>query len=125
VAVELVLTTVSESSLLQHASQACYGELLAAGVRLFRLNRSLLHAKTAVVDGVWSTVGSSNLDRRSFLFNQEVNLIVLGGGFGRELESAFREDQRNATELTLEAWRRRSWLDRLKDRAAGWLGYGL
>jgi cardiolipin synthase len=125
VAVEIVLTTVTESSLLQHASQASYRELLESGVRLFRLNRSLLHAKTAVVDGVWSTVGSSNLDRRSFLFNQEVNVIVLGAPFGQELENAFREDQRNSTELTLEFWLRRSRRDRLKDQLASWLGYFL
>jgi cardiolipin synthase len=125
VAVQILLTTVSDSGLVQHASQSYYSELLKAGIRVFQLRSSLLHAKTAVIDGCWSTVGSTNLDLRSFLHNKEVNVIVLGEGFGARLEDAFQEDLRNATEVDLATWERRPRLDRVKEWAARILAYYL
>ena len=61
-------------------------------MRLYERHEALLHAKTAVIDGVWSTVGSTNLDWRSFLHNQEVNAVVLGNDFGDKMRAAFRAD---------------------------------
>jgi len=94
-------------------------------VRLYQLKSSILHAKTAVIDGAWSTVGSTNLDMRSFLFNKEVNVIVLGTPFGVEMEKAFSEDKANSDEITSSAWSRRSRADRVREwiarRLAGWL----
>ena len=78
----------------------------------------MLHAKTAVIDGTWSTVGSANIDRRSFLHNYELNVVVLDQAFGREMESAFEEDLRDSKEVTREQWRRRPWADRIKEFAA-------
>jgi cardiolipin synthase len=125
VEVRIILTTVTDSGLVQHASQSYYTELLKAGVRLFQLHSSILHAKTAVIDGLWSTVGSTNLDMRSFLHNKEVNVIVLGDAFGAKLEDAFQEDLRNSTEVTLGPWERRPRLDRVKEWAARILAYYL
>ena len=125
VEVQILLTTVTDSSLVQHASQSHYQELLDSGVRLYLLNRSVLHAKTAVIDGTWSTVGSTNLDLRSFLHNREVNVIVLGDTFGRQMEAAFQEDLRNATELDPAIWRQRPRSDHLKEWAARLLSYWL
>ena len=120
--VQLVLPSVSDSGLVYHAGHAFYERLLKAGVRIHELKLSVLHAKTAVIDGVWSTVGSTNLDTRSFLHNSEVNVIVLGDAFGSEMENAFKEDLRNSKEITRQAWadrpvsvRFKEWLARLWD----------
>jgi phosphatidylserine/phosphatidylglycerophosphate/cardiolipin synthase-like enzyme len=66
--------------------------LLTAGVRIFELQASVLHAKTGVIDGAWSTVGSANIDIRSFLHNSEINVVVLDEGFGKAMEPAFQDD---------------------------------
>lgn len=113
--VKLVLPSVSDSGLVFHAGRAFYQPLLEGGVKIFELKLSVLHAKTVVIDGVWSTVGSTNIDRRSFLHNSEVNVIVMGDVFGLEMEKAFQEDLRNSTEITLAAWSKRPMITRLKE----------
>jgi cardiolipin synthase len=125
VKVELVLPSVSDSGVVFHAGRAFYQRLLEAGVRIHELNLAVLHAKTAVIDGVWSTVGSTNMDTRSFLHNSEVNVIVLGDAFGQEMENAFREDLRNSREVTLAAWKQRPVVTRMKEWAAKWWDYWL
>ena len=116
--VKLVLPGVSDHGLVMHAGRAFYEELLANGVKIFQLQVAVLHAKSAVIDGTWSTVGSANIDRRSFLHNYELNVVVLDPGFGREMESAFEEDLRDSKPVTLEQWRSRPWADRIKEFAA-------
>jgi cardiolipin synthase len=81
----------------------------------------LLHAKTAVIDGVWSTVGSTNLDWRSFVHNQELNAVVLGSEFGQQMKAAFERDLGASDPVTLEAWEHRP----LKQRFSEWLGQAL
>jgi cardiolipin synthase len=111
--VQIMVPGVTDVGLLLHASRARYGKLLRAGVRLYETRDTVLHAKTAVIDGVWSTVGSSNLDHRSFLHNDEVNAIVLGSRFAALLERQFLADVNCAKPVLLRDWRRRP----LKDRA--------
>lgn len=123
--VSLVLSGVSDSGLVLHAAQSFYAELLEAGVKIFQLKVAVLHAKTAVIDGVWSTIGSTNLDTRSFMLNHEVNVIVLGEAFGASMESAFAEDLRNSTQITKEAWAQRSLAKRIMEFAARTMGYWL
>jgi cardiolipin synthase len=77
-----------------------------------------MHSKTAVIDGVWSTVGSTNLDWRSFLHNQEVNAVVLGTEFGDRMRAAFTRDLAQSEQITLEKWRHRSIGVRIKERLA-------
>lgn len=113
--VQLVLPSVSDSGLVFHAGRAFYQPLLEAGVKIHELKLSVLHAKTVVIDGVWSTVGSTNIDRRSFLHNSEVNVIVMGDVFGLEMEKAFKEDLRNSSEVTLATWNKRPLTLRLKE----------
>lgn len=113
---ELVLPGHSDSLLALRAGQARYAELLAAGVRLFERHDTYLHAKTAVIDGVWSTVGSSNLDWRSFVHNDEVNVVVLGREFGAEMERLFAEDVGHADELSAAAWADRGLGRRVMER---------
>jgi cardiolipin synthase len=123
--VTLVLPGVSDQGLVFNAGRAYYEELLAGGVKIYEMQVAVLHAKSAVIDSSWSTVGSSNIDRRSFLHNYELNVIVLDGAFAKELESAFREDLRNSKQITAEQWAKRPAGDRLKQwfarRWAYWL----
>jgi cardiolipin synthase len=105
--VKLLLPGSSDSWLVLHAGRAYYNELLLAGVQLYQRRDALLHTKTAVIDGVWSTVGSTNLDWRSFLHNQEVNAVILGSGFGDKMRAAYLADLQNSDAISLEQWRRR------------------
>ncbi len=113
--VKLVLPGVSDHDLIKYAGQAFYDQLLEGGVKIFQLQVAVLHAKTAVIDGVWSTIGSANIDRRSFIHNYELNVVVLDPAFGRDMESAFNEDLRDSKEVTLEQWRHRPWKDRIRE----------
>ncbi|NVO04677.1 MAG: cardiolipin synthase [Rhodoferax sp.] len=125
VEVTLVLPAVRESSLVFYAGHALYSELLQSGIHLYQLQVTVLHAKTAVVDGVWSTVGSANMDTRSFLHNHELNVVVFDPAFGQAMESAFAEDLRLSTPMTLAQWEQRPLSERLKEwlssRFAYWL----
>jgi cardiolipin synthase len=113
--VKLVLPGVSDHSLIRYAGQAFYDPLLAGGVHIFELQIAVLHAKTAVIDGGWSTIGSANIDRRSFIHNYELNVVVMDPAFGTAMESAFNEDLRDSKEVLLERWRHRPWSDRIKE----------
>jgi cardiolipin synthase A/B len=116
--VKLVLPGVSDHSLVFHAGQSFYDELLENGVRVFQLQVAILHAKTAVIDSGWSTIGSANIDRRSFIHNYELNVVVMDPAFGRDMESAFSEDLRDSKEVTRAQWEVRP----LKDRLMEWMG---
>jgi cardiolipin synthase A/B len=98
-----------------HAGRRSYDELLQAGVRIHERRDALLHSKTAVIDGVWSTVGSTNLDWRSFLHNQELNAVVLGQDFGTQMRAVFKRDLALSEEVTLAEWRRRGVDARFKE----------
>jgi cardiolipin synthase len=116
--VKLVLPGVSDHDLVMYAGRAFYDELLAGGVRIFQLQVAVLHAKTAVIDGAWSTIGSANIDRRSFIHNYELNVVVIDPAFGRDMAAAFNEDLRHSKEVTLEQWRDRPWKDRIREWVA-------
>lgn len=113
--VRLVLPGVSDHSMIRYAGQAFYDQLLAGGVHIFELQVAVLHAKTAVIDGAWSTIGSANIDRRSFIHNYELNVVVIDPSFGAAMESAFNEDLRDSREVTLDQWRQRPVVDRVKE----------
>ncbi len=109
--------------LLQHyATQALYGVLLSAGVRILEYHHSFLHAKVAVVDCCWATVGSSNIDPFSLLLAREANVVVSDRGFATELRTRLEAAIRaGARELRPEEWRRGAWLRRF----ASWMAYEL
>jgi cardiolipin synthase len=94
-----------------------FEELLRAGVRIFRYRHIMIHSKTATVDGVWSTVGSANIDRYSMLGNYEINLEVYSERFADQMERMFELDKTNAVELTLAEWNRRPLPAKLVERA--------
>lgn len=123
--VKMLFPSVSDSNLVLYAGQSFYSELLQHGVGVYQLQVAVLHAKTAVIDGAWSTVGSANIDIRSFLHNSEVNVIVLGTDFGTAMENAFQEDLRDSRQVTAEEWDARPLSQRLKEWAARRLEYWL
>lgn len=116
--VQLVLPSVSDFAPVLYAGQSYYDHLLAAGVRIHELQHAVLHSKTAVIDGVVSTVGSSNLDWRSFSANNEVNAVVYGDDFGDTMQRMFEQDVAASQEVTLERWRARSPWARVRELAA-------
>lgn len=105
--VRLVLPGFSDFWAPFHAGRSHYTTLLRAGVRLFERRDAVLHAKTAVIDGVWASVGSTNLDWRSFVHNYEADILVLDSGFAKELEALFSEDVEASHEILAEDWKRR------------------
>jgi len=123
--VKLILPSVSDSWLTSHAGHSFYGQMLKGGIQVYELKTSVLHAKTAVIDGTWSTVGSTNMDMRSFLHNKEVNVVVMGDEFGREMEAAFRDDLGDSNAITLEQWKQRPLNQSFKDWIARCLSYWL
>ena len=133
VAVTLLLQGRIEYRLLHYATQALYGQLLAAGIRIFEYHHSFLHAKVAVIDRRWATVGSSNIDPFSLLLAKEANLVALDPRFAGQLHLSIERALRDgASELKEGRWRQLPWTARLLRRASyslvraaiGLLGYG-
>jgi cardiolipin synthase len=100
--VRLLVPGASDIPLIRPFSRAGYRPLLEAGVRVFEWNGSMIHAKTAVADGRWARVGSTNLNIASWLGNRELDVIVEHETFAREMEQMFLQDLRNSTEVVLQ-----------------------
>ncbi len=116
--VRLLLPEKTDSIMVFYASRSYYDELLSSGVKIYERQGAMLHAKTALIDGVWSTIGSTNLDWRSFTNNQEINAVMLSQDFGGKMQMIFEKDLTTSKLITLEAWRARSIGARVKERAA-------
>jgi cardiolipin synthase A/B len=116
--VHLLLPGVSDFWAPLQAGRSHYSKLLRAGIHLHELHDTLLHAKTCVIDGLWTTVGSSNLDWRSFLHNAEANLIVLDAGLAQEMERVFMDDVTRSKEILRDEWARRGWRQRVVEAIA-------
>jgi cardiolipin synthase len=112
---------LTDVQIVRLAGRAWYSTLLAAGVRIYEWQPTTLHAKTFVVDGLWSTVGSMNFDNRSLVLNDEANLMILDPNVGRQMNAVFVEDLRYAEEITPATFARRSPLQRLGEQAANLL----
>jgi cardiolipin synthase len=122
VRVRLLLQGKIEYALVSYASRALYGSFLDAGIEIHEYHRSLLHAKVAVFDERFASVGSSNIDPLSLLFAREANIFVDDPGFGSQLCRSLEEAMRSgARRLAPQQWRERSLLARLRI----WIGYGL
>ena len=113
--VRLLLPDKSDSELSIAVGHSHYFDLLQAGVKIYETHDIVLHSKTVVVDGVWSAIGSSNFDHRSIIFNDEVDVVVLGSDTANELEATFADDQHGATPITFDAWKNRALLPRMKE----------
>ena len=113
------LATQTDVKTTWYAGRYRYEELLRAGVKLYEYQPTMLHSKTLVVDGMWSSVGSMNFDNRSMAFNNESNLVVLDTAFGARMDATFLDDLRFSTPITLEAFQRRSiWAKMLEAGAS-------
>lgn len=124
VRVRLVLPDNSDSWMALHLGRSYYGQLLRVGIGIYQRRGAVMHAKTASIDGVWSTIGSTNLDWRSFLYNDEVNAVVLGRGFALQMDAMFEQDIAESVAITPAEWRRRPLRQRLQERLArigGWM----
>ncbi len=117
--VRIILGGNTDVPAVLYAARSQYAALLRAGIRVFEWTATVLHAKTAVIDSRWSTVGSSNLDALSLLSNLEVNAFVVDAAFAQSMEAMFAGDQERSEEIS-EAWVR---FTPLRERAAGWLLY--
>lgn len=121
--VRLLMPGQSDVGLLLHASRYYYQQLLDAGIGIYEYDAAMIHAKTAVIDGVWSTVGSSNLDFRSFIHNDEANAVIVGQKFGGQMEHLFENDLTNARKINREQWQKRPWSERIKQWSSVLLKY--
>ena len=113
--VQFILPSKTDSWMVFQAGRSHYSDLLDAGVQIFERRGAILHSKTATIDGVWSTIGSSNLDWRSFLHNDELNAVVLGADFAQQMEAMFARDRAAATPIDAKQWKRRSFLLRFQE----------
>ena len=109
----------TDSSAVRYAGRSDYTSLLKAGVEIYEFAPSRLHAKTMVVDGSWASVGSTNLDRRSFNWNYEVNLNVFNKDFASLLENIFERDLARSQRVTLAQWKKRPWSERVLETLYG------
>ncbi|MDP9141628.1 MAG: cardiolipin synthase [Pseudomonadota bacterium] len=116
--VKLILPSRTDSGQIFHLGRSYYSQLLRSGVRIYERRGAIMHAKVVCIDGVWSTIGSTNLDWRSFLHNDEINAVVLGRGFATQVEAVFIADIKESDEIVLKNWRKRSLLLRIKERLA-------
>jgi len=108
-------TSGSDNPMVQHAGHRNFEKLLRCGVRLFEYPHTLLHQKVMTVDGVWSAVGSSNFDDRSFETNDELTLSIRDETLARRFDAIFEKYVARATEVELERWRKRALSHKLTD----------
>jgi cardiolipin synthase A/B len=113
--VKIILPATSDSSLALNAARYNYSELLKAGVKVFERRNAILHAKTAVIDDVWSTVGSTNLDYWSLLSDDEVNAVILSREFAVEMEKMFARDLAESDQIQWNKWEKRPLLHKIKE----------
>lgn len=107
VEVKLIIPGVSDSVIVNMTSQSFYEEMLEAGVRIFKYNKGFVHAKTMVCDGFVSSVGTANLDNRSFDLNFEINAVIYDKEIAEQLGNQFAIDLENSEEIHLEEWKKR------------------
>jgi cardiolipin synthase len=107
----------SDNPMVQHAGHRNFEKLLRCGVRLFEYPHTLLHQKVMTIDGVWSAIGSSNFDDRSFETNDEITLAIRDAATAQRLDAVFEKYAPQCKEIELEAWRKRGLWHKLKDNA--------
>jgi cardiolipin synthase len=113
VKVVVLLPGAIDNNIVRMASRSKFGPLLVAGIEIYVYQAGLLHAKTMTVDGIWATVGSTNLDTRSFALNEEVNAVIYHNEVVGQLEKVFADDLTYSKKIDLEQWRSRGFLDHL------------
>lgn len=113
--VRVLLPEASNHRLADWLARGYYTRCLAGGIRLLLYQNAMVHAKTATIDGIWSTIGTANMDRLSLVGNFEVNVEFYDEPLARQMEGIFLDDASNTREVTLEEWRRRPLLEKLAE----------
>jgi cardiolipin synthase len=116
--VKILLPSTTDFQMVLNAARHNYSELLKAGVKIYERRNVVMHAKTAVIDGVWSTVGSTNLDSLSLLSNDEVNAVILNHEFAVEMERMFADDLAQSDQIQCDKWVERPLLQKIKESIA-------
>ena len=114
----MVSGDLNDNWLARQNSVRLFGPLLEAGIGIYEYDRTMLHQKTMVVDGVWLTIGTTNFDNRSFAHNEESNVCVFDHGLGEQLQLTFLEDQALCEHIELATWRRRGIWQRAQELVA-------
>ena len=109
VRVRVLVPGAIDHNIVRQASRQQFGDMLRAGIAIYEYTPALLHSKTMVIDGVWATIGSTNLDNRSFAINDELNLILYNRQVAQQLERIFVEDVAHSREVTYEQWKKRGF----------------
>ena len=118
VQVVLIIPGAIDHNLVRQASRSGFGQLLKSDIQIYEYRPSLLHAKTMVVDGLWSTVGSTNLDHRSFALNEELNVAIYDVDTAQRLERVFEEDLSNSRRVMYKDWNKRGLASRFLELLA-------
>lgn len=113
--IRLLLPSTTDSKAALAVQHANYGAMLKAGVKIYERDDGILHSKTAVMDSVWSVIGSSNFDHRSVLFNDEVDAVVLSAATGATLEQDFLQDLQHAHQVDYATWRKRPEREKIRE----------
>jgi cardiolipin synthase len=114
--VKLLLPGKSDIVSAHYAGRAFFTKLLKAGVEIFNYQGEILHAKTAVFDGIWNVIGSTNLDFQSLRINDEGNVGIVDADFARQMTEMFNEDVKHSQQIVLETWLKRPFLEKLKEQ---------
>ena len=123
-AVQIVVPgPLADPKIVRQASRARWGDLLRAGVEIYEYQPALYHCKLMVVDDLWTSIGSSNLDNRSFSLNDEANLNVLDEGFARQQSRILDDDLAHSRHITYEEWRHRPLHQRITEGLASLFGF--
>jgi cardiolipin synthase len=107
-----------DTEIVRKASRASWGDLLAAGAQIYEYQPTMFHCKTLIVDGLLASVGSTNIDLRSFRLNDEANLNVYDAAFAQALTEVFEQDLKHTKQITLQAWLHRPLLEKIAENAA-------
>jgi len=113
--VRILLPSRSDTRDALNVGRSYYEDLLEAGVKIFEYQDGYLHSKSAVIDGVWSVVGSSNFDPRSVIYNDEVDAVILGRATGGQMEAMFQEDLTRSKPIELAVWRQRPLSQKIRE----------
>jgi cardiolipin synthase A/B len=110
-----------DTDIVRRASRSTWGKLLRAGAEIYEYQPTMFHCKVMVVDELWTSVGSTNFDNRSFAVNDEANLNIHDAGFARRQVEIFEQDLRRSRRITLEEWENRPWSEKLWEHTLGLL----
>jgi cardiolipin synthase len=111
-----------DEKFVRRASRAVWGDMLKAGVEIYEYQPTMYHCKLMIVDDRWVSIGSSNLDNRSFRLNDEANLNVLDAGFAAEQVRMFEQDLKRSKSISYEQWKKRPWHEKLAEGIASMFG---